>query len=101
MVKERYEHEASIVNKVQTAGVIVVTAACILLFIANIIISALKGMDTAIISFDYFAIMFLYLSFICFYSYSKFRNIYHLIIGIGFCLTFICMLALHFIYLLS
>jgi len=101
MVKERDEREAGIINKIQTAGVIVVTAACILLFIANIFISALKGMNIALISFDYFAILFIYLSFVCFYSFSKFKNIYHLIIGIGFLLTSICMVVLHFIYLMT
>ena len=98
---ERDEHEINIVNKTQTAGVFVIIVVCIFLFIANIAISALKGMDKAIINFDYFAIMFMFLSFVCFYSFSKFKNIYHLIIGIGFCLTFVCMLVLHFIYLMN
>jgi len=101
MVKERDEREVSIINKVQTAGVIVVVAACIILFITSIVISVLRGMEIALINFDYFAIMFIYLSFVCFYSFSKFKNIYHLIIGIGFCLTFICMIVLHFIYLMA
>jgi len=87
------------INKILTIGIIIVVAVCIVLFILNIIISVLNGMDKIIINYDYLAFMFLYLSFTCFYSFSMFKNFYHLIIGIGFSLTFVCMLALHFIYL--
>jgi len=101
MKKEYNEDESRITIKIQTVGVIVVVTICILLFTANILISSISKMDKAIINFDYFAIMFLYFSFVCFYSFAKFKNIYHLIIGIGFCLTFICMIVLHFFYLVT
>jgi len=101
MIRENNEHEFKAINKILTASVIFVVIACILLLIANIIISALKNFDKVIINFDYFAIIFMYLSFVCFYSFAKSKIVYHLIIGIGFCLTFICMLVLHFINLLA
>ena len=95
------EKDFELTNKILTVGIIVIVAVCILFFIANIVFSALIGMDKAILNYDYLAIMFIYFSLICFYSFSKFKIIYHLVIGIGFCMTFICLLALHFINLIE
>ena len=93
------DQEFNEINKILTIGIIIVVAICLVLFFLNIVISILNGMDKIVINYDYLAFMFLYLSFTCFYSFSKFKNFYHLIIGIGFSLTFLCMLALHFVYL--
>jgi len=99
MRKEKEDHDLKIINKIMTMSVIVVVSVCILLLIANILVSALSEFHNVIINFDYFAIVFAFLTFVSFYSFSKSRNIYHLIIGIGFSLTFVCMLVLHFINL--
>jgi len=101
METERDEQEFEITNKIMTIGIIVVVAVCIILLITNIVISFLNGTDRVIFNYDYLAIMFLYLSIMCFYSFNRFKNVYHLITGIGFCLTFICMLAMHFINLIG
>jgi len=101
MKNEKDEHDFKIINKVMTISVIVVVSVCILLLIANIVISALNEFSKIIINFDYFAIIFAFLTFVSFYSFSKSKNIYHLIIGIGFSLTFICMLVLHFVNLIA
>ena len=101
MKNERDENEFKIINKILTASVIIIVAVCLFLIIANIVISILMNFEKIIINFDYFAIIFLYLSFVCFFSHSKSKNIYHLIIGVGFCLTFFCMLVLHFVNLIA
>jgi len=101
MKKEKDEQDFKVINKILTISVIIVVSVCILLLAANIIISALSEHSIVIINFDYFAIIFAYLTFISFYSFIKLKNVYHLIIGIGFSLTFICMLVLHFINLVA
>ena len=92
--KAKDEHEIRIFNNAQTAGVIVVVAICIFFFVINFL---MKGT----FSFDYAAIMFVYLSMVCFYSFAKFKNIYHFIIGLGFVLVFACMLVMYYFTLIN
>ena len=91
MEEKKNEQEISIFNNVQTAGVIAVVSICLFFIIVSAVVS--RGF----VGYDYIAIIFVYLSVVCFYSFSKFKNIYHLIIGFGFLLVFICMVALYFI----
>ena len=97
MKKKNDELEIRIFNNAQTAGVVVVVAICLFLFAANALVYYFGGPGKIIISFDYIAIIFIYLSVVCFYSYVKFKNIYHFIIGLGFLFVFICTLFLYLI----
>jgi len=76
----------------QTTGIVAVVAFCLFFFLLNV-------MGRSVISFDYIAILFAYLAVICFYSFVKFKNIYHFIIGLGFALVFTCTLILYLINL--
>jgi len=91
---EKDEQEINILNNAQTAGVIVIVAICIFFLVVNALVKGIFG-------FDYIAIMFVYLSVVCFYSFAKHKNIYHLIIGLGFAFVFICTVILFFIGLLT
>jgi len=97
MKKENNEQEIKILNNAQNVGVIVVVAICVFFLVANAVTSFLGGFETNFVSFDYLAIMFVYLSVVCIYSFAKHKNIYHLIIGLGFAFIFICAIILHFI----
>ena len=90
MNKEKDEQEIRILNNAQTAGVIVVVIICLFFLVTTVMVNGRIG-------FDYIAIMFVYLSVVCFYSFAKFKNIYHLVIGFGFLFVFICTLILFFI----
>ena len=94
---EKDEQELKVFNNAQATGVIAVVAICLFFLITNSIISYLKDSDLAFISFDYISIIFMYLAVVCFYSFAKFKNIYHFIIGLGFTLVFICTLILYFV----
>jgi hypothetical protein len=89
-IETNTEVEFKIFYRAQTAGVIAVVAVCLFFFIATALINSTFG-------FNYISIMFVYLSVVCFSSFAKFKNIYHLIIGSGFALVFICTLIMHFI----
>lgn len=99
MKKKNDEHEIKTFNNAQTVGVIVMVAICIFFLIANGVVYYFGGIGKGIVSFDYIAIIFIYLAVVCFYSYAKFKNIYHLIIGLGFSFVFLCTLILYFINL--
>ena len=97
MKTEKDEREIKIFNNAQATGVIAVVAVCLFFLITNSVISYLKESEIAFISYDYISIIFIYLAVVCFYSFAKFKNIYHFIIGLGFSLVFICTLVLYFI----
>ena len=99
MKTEKEEQDIKLFNNAQATGVIAVVAICLFFLIANSVISYLKYLEIALISFDYISIIFAYLSVVCFYSFAKFKNIYHFIIGLGFTLVFICTVILYFISL--
>ena len=86
--------EMKVFNNTQTMGIIAVIASCILFLTANVLIRR-------VFSFDYISIMFMYLAIVCFYSYAKFRNIYHFIIGLGFAFVFLCTLIMYLIGLVN
>jgi len=88
------EEKIKLFNKVQTAGVIVVVTICFFFIIATALYNRTFG-------FDYVSIMFLYLSVVCFSSFANFKNIYHLIIGLGFTLVFLCTLIMYFISMMN
>ncbi|MCL2185004.1 MAG: DUF6442 family protein [Treponema sp.] len=99
MKKKNDDHEIKIFNNAQTVGVIVMVSICIFLLIANAVVFYFGGIGKGIVSFDYIAIIFIYLAVVCFYSFAKYKNIYHLIIGLGFSFVFICTLIMYFINL--
>ena len=91
-MEDKEEQENREFNSAQTIGVVAVVAFCLFFFLFN-------AMARNVISFDYIAILFAYLAVVCFYSFTKFKNIYHFIIGLGFALVFTCTLILYFINL--
>jgi hypothetical protein len=93
------EYKVKIFNEAQTAGIVIIVVISVFFLIANAAVTSLRGLERDIISFDYAAILFAYLSGVCFFSYTKSKILYHLIIGFGFALTFLCLLFLFFIHL--
>ena len=98
--KERNnEFETKIFKDSQMLGIFSVGTICILFLIVNAVISDIRGLEKGIVSFDYAAIMFAYLSCVFFFNYAKLKRKYDIIAGITFCLIFICMVFLYFMYL--
>lgn len=93
------EYEIKTFKDGQTIGIISVFAICLLLFLTNVIVSDLKGLEKGIISFDYAAILFAYVSVSNFYGFFKLKNKNNLIVGFGFAFAFTCMLILYFMYI--
>lgn len=91
------EYEIQTFKDGQTIGIISIIVTCFFFMLANAIISDLRGLETGIISFDYPAILFAYISGSNFYGFAKLKNKNHLIAGIAFTLVFVCMLILYFI----
>jgi hypothetical protein len=91
------EYESKILKDSQIVGIFVIVAICIFFLITNAIISDMRGLENGIISFDYAAIIFAYLTGIYIYGFVKTKLKYNIIAGITFALGFICMLILYFI----
>lgn len=91
------EYEIKTFKDGQTIGIISIIVTCFFFMLVNAIISDLRGLETGIISFDYAAILFAYISGSNFYGFAKLKNKNNLIAGIAFALVFVCMLILYFI----
>lgn len=93
------EYEIKTFKDGQTIGIILIFVTCFFFTLTNAVISDLKGLETGIISFDYAAILFAYISGSNFYRYAKLKNKNDLIAGIAFALVFVCMLILYLYYI--
>jgi hypothetical protein len=91
------EYEIKIFKDSQYFSIILAITVCILFLIANAVISDIRELEKGIISFDYAAIMFAYISGINFYSYGKLKNKLSFVAGFAFCFAFICMVILYYI----
>jgi hypothetical protein len=90
------EYEAKIFKDAQTFGIIVIASICVFFFIVNAVISDIRELETGIVSFDYAAILFAYLSGVSFFSFAKTKSKYSIVAGFAFCFAFIGMLILYF-----
>lgn len=91
------EYENKTLKDAQGVGMILVVAICIFFLFANAVVSDLRGLEKGIVSFDYAAILFAYLSGSNFYSFTKLKNKNNLIAGLGLGFAFACTLILYFI----
>lgn len=95
--EENDEYEIKTFKDGQTIGIISVFVICFLFLLANAIVSDLRGLETGIVSFDYAAILFAYVSASNFYGFVKLKNKKNMIAGFAFAFAFIYMLVLYFV----
>lgn len=91
------EFENQAFKNAQGLGIYVIIAVCIFFFFVNAVLSGLRGLEKGIMSFDYPAILFAYLSAVSFFNYRKTKEKNSLIACFGTCFAFLCMLILYFI----
>jgi predicted membrane channel-forming protein YqfA (hemolysin III family) len=93
------EYESKTFKDAQVFGIVVIVAICFLFLIMNAVVSDMKGLESGIVSFDYPAILFAYLSAVSFKIFKETKKKWSIISGIIFSLAFVCMVILYFINL--